>query len=126
LKQNLKWIKLHGPWIIYMIMITVESSMSDLTVPDLGISFTDKIIHFGLYGLLGWLLARGFNLADSKYPVLLPIVIGMVFAVSDELHQAFVPGRDADVFDVMADFLGILAFVFLYRWFVRRFTKVAA
>ena len=109
-----------------MIMITVESSMSDLTVPDLGISFTDKIIHFGLYGLLGWLLARGFNLADSKYPVLLPIVIGMVFAVSDELHQAFVPGRDADVFDVMADFLGILAFVFLYRWFVRRFTKVAA
>ena len=109
-----------------MIMITVESSMSDLTVPDLGISFTDKIIHFGLYGLLGWLLARGFNLADSKYPVLLPIVIGMVFAVSDELHQAFVPGRDADVFDVMADFLGILVFVFLYRWFARRFTKVAA
>lgn len=109
-----------------MVLITIESSMSDLTLPDIGISFTDKIVHFGLYGLLGWLLARGFNASASKFPTALPIVIGMIFAVSDELHQAFVPGRDADIFDLAADFLGILIFVFAYRYFIRKFVKAAA
>ena len=57
-----------------MIIITVESSISNISLPDIGISFTDKIIHFGLFGILGWLLARGFYsfpAINEPYPWLL-------------------------------------------------------
>lgn len=107
-----------------MVIITIQSSFSGIPLPDLGITFTDKIAHFVLYGILGWLLARGFSLGNTKNPAVWAIIIGCIFAISDELHQAYVPGRDGDVLDLLADFLGIMVFVFIYKWYIRKFRKV--
>ena len=38
--------------------------------------------------------------------MLLTIVCATVYGISDEFHQWFVPGRTADVHDVMADAIG--------------------
>ena len=43
--------------------------------------------------------------ADARFDVLL----ATLFGVTDEIHQYFVPGRQADVFDVVADAVGALA-----------------
>ncbi len=39
----------------------------------------------------------------------------MLFAVSDEFHQYFVPGRSAEFGDILADFAGILFGWLIYK-----------
>ncbi len=36
------------------------------------------------------------------------LIIGILYAISDEIHQLFVPGRSGKVTDVIIDSLGIL------------------
>lgn len=105
-----------------MVLITIQSSFSGLPVPDLGITFTDKILHFLVFGILGFLITRGMRYSKIKYfktrPMLTAILLGCVFALSDEVHQAFVPVRAPEVWDWIADFMGIVVFSYLYsRWF---------
>jgi VanZ family protein len=43
------------------------------------------------------------------------LLMTMAFALSDEIHQLFVPGRAFQVIDLIIDFLGILFGVYLYQ-----------
>ena len=74
----------------------------------------DKIAHFGAFAVLGLLLARGA--LSWRMPIGWPVLFGLLYAASDELHQAFVPGRFPDSADWVADALGVAAgCLFLYR-----------
>ena len=68
----------------------------------------DKLLHVIEYGGLGSLLAWG--LASMGTPprraLFLALAIASVYGASDEIHQYFVPNRECDVFDWMADTLG--------------------
>lgn len=119
--MNWRRFNAHAPWILMMIAITIESSIKNIKLPDLGITWTDKLAHFCVYGIMGWVLARGMVLSKIKYPFLLAILIGFVFGITDEWHQSFVPGRDSSVFDLMADLIGLLVFANLYRLFISFF-----
>ncbi|MEJ2055177.1 MAG: VanZ family protein [Calditrichaceae bacterium] len=119
--MKFRYINAHLPWILMMIAITIESSISNIKLPDIGISFTDKLAHFCVFGIMGWLLTRGMILGKVKYPILIAVIIGFVFAVTDEWHQSKVPGRDSDVFDVMADLIGIIVFAYLYKLYLSFF-----
>ena len=73
----------------------------------------DKLLHFGAYSVLAllsaWALTRG-RLRAATSPVLLAAcLITILYGGTDEFHQSFVPGRDADVFDLVADALGAFA-----------------
>jgi len=105
-----------------MIAITIESSISNISLPNIGISFTDKLAHFGVFGIMGWLLTRGMVLSRIKHPLLVAVIIGFIFAVIDEWHQSKVPGRDADVLDVAADLIGLIVFGFMYKFLSSFFT----
>ena len=66
-----------------------------------------SILHVPLYGILAFLLYFGFN--SSGLPrFLLPGSIALVVAIADEIHQSFVPGREASVTDVLLDLTGIV------------------
>ena len=74
-----------------------------------------KTAHFSIYAILGFLLSGAF--AYERYAfghptrgmcVLLPALIGGLYAVSDELHQYFVPGRSCELRDVLIDTAGVL------------------
>lgn len=55
------------------------------------------------------------------------VALGVLYGASDEIHQFFVPGRSSDVRDWLADALGVLAGVFIYRTFLSwREGRVAA
>jgi VanZ family protein len=43
------------------------------------------------------------------------VAAGSLYGVSDEIHQAFVPGRSSDVLDWMADTAGTLVALYLFR-----------
>ncbi len=74
----------------------------------------DKLQHCGAYAVGG----AAFALALGGRSPWLAVALGVLYGASDELHQWFVPGRNPDVRDWVADALGVLAGVFLYRSFL--------
>jgi VanZ family protein len=89
------------------------------TVPAPEIPNVDKLAHFGAYAVLGALLA--FAAARAGVPVAVAVLIGVLYGVSDEIHQMYVPGRSPDVLDWAADAAGVITACYLYtRWRSRR------
>ena len=69
-----------------------------------------KIAHFSIYTLVGFLLmafVSTYNIPE-KTRITSSLLVGMIYASSDEIHQRFVAGRSAQVTDVMLDTLGVL------------------
>ena len=65
----------------------------------------DKVVHFGLYAILGLLSTRATNKSDRG--ALTGIILGvLLFAALDEWHQQFVAGRSMDALDWGADAVG--------------------
>jgi len=44
----------------------------------------------------------------KKYLLLISLVFAVIYGISDEVHQYFVPGRIASIGDVIADSFGAL------------------
>jgi VanZ family protein len=87
------------------------SSRSQLPSPR--IPHVDKVEHATAYGVLAWLAMRALSAssADAAWGA----VLASLYGVSDEIHQAFVPGRSSDVLDWMADTAGALLMLYLFR-----------
>ena len=68
-----------------------------------------KSAHFTEYAVLFWLLIRG-PMAARPY---MALMLCVAYALSDEGHQIFVPGRTASLFDVALDSSGALFSHFL-------------
>lgn len=69
----------------------------------------DKVLHFGLYFVLGSTLAWGRDRSGRVVGHALLVVLGVLYGVTDEWHQSFVPGRDASFADWIADCIGVVA-----------------
>lgn len=70
-----------------------------------------KTTHFCVYAALGifiCLVSLGC-FATCKAHLLRTLLIGAAYAASDEIHQAFVPGRGPGVGDVLIDSAGVIA-----------------
>ncbi|MCL5049080.1 MAG: VanZ family protein [Firmicutes bacterium] len=65
----------------------------------------DKIAHFGLF----FILAGSLHLA-FRPRVWLGLLLLLIYGVTIEIVQHHVPGRGADVWDVVADMAGALTF----------------
>ena len=75
-----------------------------------GINNIDLLFHFFEYSFLGFLLFQSIsvdNLLDVK-PLHGAVLIGILFALSDEYNQSFVTGRHMSLMDLIFDSLGIL------------------
>jgi VanZ family protein len=67
------------------------------------------VAHFSEYALLAALWAWALAPRIGRKALLAAAAISVLYAVSDEIHQSFVAGRDADPFDVVVDCAGIAA-----------------
>ena len=67
-----------------------------------------KLAHGMEYAVLGILLSGAFISAGKKNRWYIPWGISVLYAVTDEIHQVFVPGRDGNVIDVCIDSTGAL------------------
>lgn len=69
-----------------------------------------KLAHFTMYLVLGVLLLNALNYNNQKqsYNLVLALIISLLYAISDEIHQMFVSGRAGQIYDVLIDFLGSL------------------
>jgi len=110
------------PTICYCLLIFGLSSLSKgVYIPSpFGV---DKVVHFVEYGVLGFLLARLIINVQStfsrRFLIGLVVILATLYGISDEVHQAFVPGRNASPWDVVADGLGGVMGALIYTRFVR-------
>jgi len=108
MSKSLRWL----PALVWAGGIFAVSAMS--APPKIGPEFPlkDKAIHWTLFCILGWLIARALrrthNLSLPKTFVL-AILLASAYGASDEFHQRFVPNRTCDVMDWLADTLGASA-----------------
>jgi VanZ family protein len=103
-------VRLWLPVVLWAALIFAFSS-----VPDLGTGLGGwdlvlrKIAHAAEYAVLGALLARALGRPGVA------VLAGVLYAVSDEAHQAFVPGRLGSPLDVAIDAVGVVAGVLLWE-----------
>ena len=70
-----------------------------------------KTAHFTEYAVLGFLI---LSVSESffirrKISVPTALITGALYAVSDEIHQSFVPGRSCQISDMLLDTAGVMA-----------------
>ncbi len=67
-----------------------------------------RVLHTGEYAVLTALLARAVIWQGQVRPASLVLVLGIseIYALSDEVHQLFVPGRTFQLMDLTLDLLG--------------------
>lgn len=111
------------PLIIYCIAIYIQSDLpASEHIPSF--EFSDKAIHFLAYAGLGVLFYRAYQtlrLKDNlKMLILASVVSASLYGISDEIHQYFVPYRNADLMDILADMLGSIIGVYIYHSLVTK------
>ena len=108
------------PVILYCLAIYIQSDLpASKHIPSF--EFSDKVLHFFAYFVMGILFYRAYQTLriknDPRMLILLSVVSASLYGVSDEIHQYYVPFRDASIFDAIANMLGAVCGVYLYhRW----------
>lgn len=69
----------------------------------------DKVAHFAVYAVLGYLVARALHVPATLRTRLNSLTAMAIFAFVDELHQVVIPGRSASIWDWTADLTGATA-----------------
>ena len=114
-----------GPLVAYVVLIFYLSSLSQIAWAA---AYPDYIEHSTEYCGLAVLMTRalnnGLNRCVPGRTLLLAFLLCLGYAISDEIHQMFVPNRFADITDVVSDAIGagtgLLALHFGHRLLYRR------
>ena len=117
---------LWAPVLVWALAIFFVSAQS--TLPAIGEDWLDRAVkqlsHSLEYAVFAWLVWRPlthFGESRGRRHYLVAWLLCFAYALSDEFHQSFVPGRVADWRDLLADGLGAAAVLLaLARWQVAR------
>jgi len=102
-RRRLYLVLLAG-WVLLILILTSVPN------PDFGPSFpgSDKVAHFGFYGVSGFLCAlwrREAGWGSGSSALCAALFVALLGAV-DEFHQQWIPGRSMEMLDWVADFSG--------------------
>jgi VanZ family protein len=97
------------PWLLWLCLIWIVSSVPSRDLPSIKVISVDKLAHIAVYAILGLLINPWFRQMGWKgrkrwiaYGVLL------MLAALDESHQRFIPGRTVSIYDWVANACGLL------------------
>ncbi len=93
-------------WFTSLINFILPFSVSESTIRTLA--------HFSEFACLSFFV---LNLTFSYFEKLKPVyslIFSFVYAISDEIHQIFVPGRACQIEDMLVDLAGIISGIIVY------------
>jgi VanZ family protein len=104
-KKRLFWFLAVG----WAITISLLSSIPGPSMPKVDVLRYDKVVHALVYAVLGGLCFAAIRQTWTlTKPRVIAVAAGCVllYGLTDEFHQLFVPGRSADLYDALADGIG--------------------
>ena len=112
----IRWL----PALIIMGIIFLVSGTPSHKLPNFGSMETNVEMagHLLGYALLSRAFLFGLNNRDWK-SLCTAAILAMLYGVSDEIHQSFVPGRVASIADLGIDLVGILLSLLTIRFYER-------
>lgn len=122
-RSHRRWALAWAPVAAWAALIFLASAQSDLVfVPDATLDLVvRKLGHAGVFGILALLLWRAIATTTRvRRPWAWALVLAILYAISDELHQGGVSGRFQSPVDVAIDAAGALIAVAIVALLRRR------
>jgi VanZ family protein len=92
---------------LWALAIFAMSSIPGRAFPDVRVLHYDKVLHAIVYAVFGGLCCLALPARVPKhFAVAVAGLLAIAYGLTDEFHQLFVPGRSADLRDVVADGVG--------------------
>ena len=107
-----KKYKLSIIWALIMLLATTMKAGDEM--PKIDIPYMDKIVHFGIFGVLGFLITYEKRRADIP-----TWLICTLYGAAIEVIQLFLPWRSFEWEDMLADSLGALAGILVAKYLIR-------
>ena len=112
--------------IAWTLGILAACSIPGSDLPKINIVSFDKAAHFVVFAGFGWLWMRALRGTPLRNTGRV-IVGGLAYAVLTEIYQGFLPfDRTPDPMDALANALGLLAAVLVYRMWKERLSSIKA
>jgi len=129
LKINPKFY--HIALILFCAAIFILSSIPGEEFPKVDFEFSDKIVHFLIYGVLFILFFYSLknqskSIKLQKSALEFALLFTVVYGGTDEIHQYFVPMRSCELSDWIADILGALMVYYMFKFYLKTKIKNAA
>jgi len=122
----------HVALILFCLTIFTLSSIPGEELPKVDFEINDKIVHFIVYAILFILFFYSLknqtkSIKLQKFALEFALLFTMLYGVTDEVHQYFVPKRSCELSDWIADALGALMIFLIYKIYYSkiRFKNVA-
>ena len=92
-----------------------EIFSNDEEVIEIIVPIIRKLAHLSEYALGGFLIFGLFSTynIDLKKQIIFSGLFGIIYAITDEIHQLFVDGRSSRIADVCIDTIGVLLGIFI-------------
>lgn len=132
--EFLRKYKFHIPVVLYCTAIFIQSSFPSIELPETDFEFSDKLLHLIVYLILFFLFFYSLNNQNKniklkEHALIFSLVFTIIYGASDEIHQYFVPNRESDFYDWLADavgaFLGLLILLATTKWKLRKNANIA-
>lgn len=107
----IKKYKLSIIWALIMLLATTMKPGDDM--PKIEIPYMDKIVHFGIFGVLGFLITY-----EQRRAQLITLILCALYGAMIEVIQLFLPWRSFEWADMLADTLGAIAGILAAKWLI--------
>ena len=109
-------------WAFVVAIALIIFFISSLTfAPSKPFGFSKAVFyHFFAFFFLAFFLLPALVKGKKKNLIFIAIILAVLYGISDEIHQLFVPGRAFAISDILTDSAGIFLASFLYVLKLRR------
>ena len=120
MKRNKKGVTRRNRYFIISIIIVLFITMAPVNGKGTGHNL-DKLIHFAIFLILSVNLCFKYYKTDK---ITTAIIWTILFGLITEVIQQFIPGRNMDIYDGIADTFGIIVGYYVYSNLHTRLDKI--
>ena len=118
-----KTLFIYIPLTVHWITIFILTSIPGDSLPEFALD--DKLKHFIAYFVLSFFLTITLRVQERyknlrNHYIKFAVLITMIYSTFDEIHQAFIPGRSAEVLDWIANLLGLILGIYAAFRLIRK------
>jgi glycopeptide antibiotics resistance protein len=112
--------------LIAVAIFCISSLSSEEVAPVVGFSWQPTAYHILAFFFLAFFLLPALVKGENQKLIFLAIILAVLYGISDEFHQLFVPGRTGSFSDLLLNLFGILSASLIYTVSLKRRKTIKA